>query len=185
MRSLAWIAALLVVGGVSACGTTDDDRFDLRTPGAERRANAPQVREVPGSAKIRRGKPTRDEVAVIRGWSDALRAGHVKQASRFFALPVQVFDGATPRRSLEDRDEVMRFNRGLPCGARLVATERGDDSFVIATFRLTERPGGKCGEGVGEPAATAFLIRGHRITQWLRVQVPATQQPPERDSASA
>jgi hypothetical protein len=182
MRSLAWIAALLVVGGVSACGTTDDDRFDLRTPGAERRANAPRVREVPGSAKIRHGKPTRNEVAVIRGWSDALRAGHVEQASRFFALPVQVSDGVTPRRSLEDRDAVMRFNRGLPCGARLVATERGDDSFVIATFRLTERPGRKC-DGVGEPAATAFLIRGHRITQWLRVQVPAAQQQPEGDTS--
>jgi hypothetical protein len=138
------------------------------------------VRELPGSAQPRTGKPTRAEVAVIRGWSDALREGDVSQAARFFAVPSEVFDGVYPRRPLLDRAAVEEFNRGLPCGARLVATKRGQGSLVIGTFRLTERPGrGKCGDGVGDSAATAFLIRDRRIALWLRVPVPVAQQPPD------
>jgi hypothetical protein len=46
---------------------------------------------------------------------------------------------------------------------------------VVATFRLTERPGeGVCGTGVGHTARTAFRIRHGRISEWLRV---ADQQP--------
>jgi hypothetical protein len=178
----AWIAALLAAG-LGACGSSGDDRFDLRTPGAERRSA--EAREtVPAAPAERRGKPTRGEVAVIRGWSDALRAGHVAQAAGFFALPVEVFDGANPLRALADREAVLEFNRGLPCGARLVATERGRQSLVIATFRLTERPGrGSCEDGVGEPAATAFLIRGRRIARWLRVPVPARAARPDASTS--
>jgi hypothetical protein len=176
MRSAAWIASLLVVG-LSGCGSAGDDRFELRTPRGNRSVD---VREVPGSAEIRRGKPTRSEVAVIRGWADALRAGHVAEASQFFAVPVEVFDGEHPLRALPDRSAVMEFNRGLPCGARLVATERGVDSLVVATFRLTERPGrGTCEDGVGTSAATAFLIQDRRIARWLRVPVPAAPRQPE------
>jgi hypothetical protein len=182
MRSRAWIAALLVAG-VSACGS-NDDRFELRTPGTENRVI---IRELPGSAEVRRGKPPREEVAVIRGWADALRAGHVAEAARFFALPTEVSPDGQNALHLEDRGDVMKFNRRLPCGARLIATERGDDSLVIATFRLTERPGrGSCGQGVGEPAATAFLIEDQRIARWLRVAVPERhrQRPPaDRDKS--
>jgi hypothetical protein len=170
------IAAALLAIGLGACGSSPDERFERRTPGADR--TVPRVRELPGSAQPR--EPTRAEVAVIRAWSDALRAGHVAEASRFFAVPAEVFDGVNPRRPLLDRDAVEQFNRGLPCGAKLVATERGEGSFVIGTFRLTERPGrGRCGEGVDEPAATAFLIRKGRIAAWLRVPVPFTQREPE------
>jgi hypothetical protein len=177
MRRPARIAAAVLAVGLAACGSSPDERFELRTPGTDR--VEPRVRELPGSAQPRTGKPTRAEMAVIRGWSDALRAGHVAEAARFFAVPSEVFDGVNPRRPLLDRDAVEQFNRGLPCGARLVATERGQGSLVIGTFRLTERPGrGKC-DGVGESAATAFLIRDRRIALWLRVPVPVTQAPPD------
>ncbi len=146
----AWIAPLLVVG-VCACGSGGDDE-------ERRRAGPPPV--------------TREEVAVIRGWSDALRAGRVREASRYFDIPALVSNPA-PVFRLVDRDAVRQFNRGLPCGAVLVGTERGTNTLVIATFRLTERPGrGSCGTGTGAFARTAFLIRRGLIVQWLRMADP-------------
>jgi hypothetical protein len=181
MRIPARIALALVALGVVACGSSADDRFELRTPGTDRLE--PRVREVGGSAQPKDKKPTRAEVAVIRGWSDALRAGHVAEAARFFRVPAEVFDGLNPRRALPDRAAVEQFNRGLPCGAKLITTQR-QRRFVIGTFRLTERPGrGTCGDGVGESAATAFLIRGGRIALWLRVPVPVAPRAPESDTS--
>jgi hypothetical protein len=161
---------LLLAVGIAACGTSDSERFSLRTPGTD----DPVVREIQGSEKIRRGKPTRNEVSVIRGWADALRAGHINQASSFFAVPSFVLDGTNPLRRLGDRNAIKEFNRGLPCGAKLVGTSRGQGSYVVATFRLTERPGrGTCGTGVDHLAATAFLIEGRHIVRWLRGPDPA------------
>jgi hypothetical protein len=54
-----------------------------------------------------------------------------------------------------------------------VKTVRGKGSFVVATFRLTERPGpGSCEGGVGQLADTAFLIEKRHIVQWLRQPDP-------------
>ena len=169
MRRLAWIAPLLVLG-LSACGSgSDAERFELTTPGADDLV----VREIEGSEKPRRGKPTADEVGVIRGWADALRSGDVRRASRFFAIPTTVLDGTNPERRLPNMKAVRSFNRGLPCGAKLVKTMRGQGSFVVATFRLTERPGpGSCQGGVGQLASTAFLIEKRHIVQWLRQPDP-------------
>jgi hypothetical protein len=169
-RGLACVLPLLALG-LSACGgPSDSERFSLTTPGTDDTV----VREIEGSEKIRRGKPTHNEVSVIRGWADALRAGHVAAASRFFAIPAVVADGTNPQRSLPDRDAVRQFNRGLPCGAKLVNTKRGQGSFVVATFVLTERPGpGECGTGVDQRVATIFLIEKHHIVQWLRAADPA------------
>jgi hypothetical protein len=147
----AWIAPLLVVG-VCACGSGGDEE--------DRRRAGP-------------GPVTREEVAVIRGWSDALRAGRVSEAARYFEVPALVSNPAPVLRLLS-RDAVKQFNRGLPCGAELVGTERGTNALVIATFRLTERPGrGMCGTGTGALARTAFMIRRGLIVQWLRVADPA------------
>jgi len=168
----AWIAALLALG-VGACGSGGDD------------PSRPPDRVIEGSpAKRPADRPSSAEVAVIRGWADALRAGHVTEASRFFAVPALVSNPA-PLLRLPSRAAVMAFNRGLPCGARLVDTERGERALVIATFRLTERPGqGRCGTGTGALARTAFLIRGRRIVQWLRVADPPGQAPPAQSDQS-
>jgi len=156
--------ALIAVLAASGCGSSPDES---RPP--DRRA--PQVREV--GPQDRGGEPTADEVATIRGWSEALRGGDVAAAAGYFALPSRVLDGANPLRELPSRGAARRFNRGLPCGARLVGTERGEDSYVVATFRLTERPGpGRCGGGTGALARTAFLIEDRHIVQWLRVADP-------------
>lgn len=160
MRRLAWIALTV---GLVGCGTSDADRFDLRTPGSA----GPVVRE-PATPD----KPSAREVGVIRGWADALRAGRVGRASAFFALPAFVFDGTNPLRTLSDRRMVRQFNAGLPCGAKVVRTKRGQGPYVVATFRLTERPGaGRC-DGVGNLANTAFVIEDSQIVRWVRVPDP-------------
>jgi hypothetical protein len=177
---LARIAPLLLALGLSACGSmSDEERFSLTTPGTDDLV----VREVEGSAKPRRGKPRRSEVRVIRGWADALRTGHVDEAARFFAVPATVLDGVSPLRRLEDRAEVRDFNRGLPCGAKLVETARAEGALVMATFRLTQRtgPGARPCDGAGNLAATKFLIENGHIVQWLRAPDPVEQ--PDNDES--
>jgi hypothetical protein len=171
MRGLVWVLPLCALW-LAGCGrASDSERFSLRTPGTDKTI----VREIEGSQKIRTGKPTAAEVAIIRGWADALRAGHVAQAARFFAIPTLVADGTNPLRPLKHRDEILSFNRSLPCGAKLLGTQRGESSFVIAKFKLTERPGpGQCGTDVGNAAYTAFLIEKRHIVQWRRASQPAT-----------
>jgi hypothetical protein len=124
---------------------------------------------IPGSADP-------NTVQVIKRWADELRAGDVIAASERFAIPSVVQNG-TPALRLTDRVEVEAFNRSLPCGAKLTEAF-SSGKFTIATFELTERPGpGECGNGVGETAKTAFVIRNGLITQWRRV-VDIDQSPP-------
>ncbi len=168
---LAWIAPLVLGFALAGCGSmSDEERFSLTTPGTDDLV----VREIEVEKKSRRGKPTHAEITVIRGWSDALRAGHVNAAAEFFDVPVTVLDGTNPLRTLKSSAEVRTFNRGLPCGARLVRTARGEASRVVATFELTERPGpGTCEGAVGALANTSFLIEDRHITQWFREPDPA------------
>jgi hypothetical protein len=156
-RGIAVLAALGVVA-LSGCGSSGKDSDTT----------------IPGGADP-------DTVQVIKRWADELRAGDVIAASERFAIPSVVQNG-TPAFRLTDRRGVEAFNRSLPCGAKLTeAISTG--KFTIATFELTERPGpGECGNGVGETAKTAFVIRNGLITQWRRVVdidqgAPANQGP--------
>jgi hypothetical protein len=155
---------------VSACGSSSDS---AKTP--------PPPAKSPAASKASPIDPkpaARADVAVIRGWTDALRRGRVAKASRYFALPAIVSNGTAPLR-LRTRAQVRFFNRALPCGARFKsATDTG--AYVVATLVLTERPGpGRCGSGVGNEAYTAFLIRRRRIVQWRRVVSPPPAATPE------
>jgi hypothetical protein len=173
--------ALLVAFGMAGCGgMSDEERFSLTTPGTDDLV----VREIEGSAKPPPKKVTPGEVKVIRGWANALRAGRVKQAADFFAVPSTVFDGTNPTRPLPNLNAVRQFNRGLPCGAQLVDAVRGRGWFVIATFRLTERtgPGAQPCDGEGNLALTAFLIEKRHIVQWLRQPDPIS--PPDDNQTS-
>ena len=90
---------------------------------------------------------------MIRAWADTLRRGDVEGAAEYFAVPATVSNG-TPPLKLKSRAEVEFFNRTLPCGAQVIATEDAPHGFVIATFRLTERPGkGRCGTAPARPRA--------------------------------
>jgi hypothetical protein len=169
MRSVPrW--ALLVAGLAlvpSACGSGSKT---ATTP------PPPKPAATPPAVPDRKPAAARD-VAVIRGWADALRRGRVERAVGYFAIPSVVSNGPTPIR-LTSRDDVRFFNRTLPCGAKVLHAE-DTGTFVVATFRLTERPGpGRCGSGVGGEARTAFLIRHRRIVQWRRVVEPAPGETP-------
>lgn len=110
-------------------------------------------------------------VSVIRSWSDALRAGHVAAAARYFRIPSVFFVGDGAPVVLRSEAEVQTANAALPCGATYLSAHT-QGPFVNALFRLTNRPGpgGQlgCGSGVGQTARVNFVIRGGRIVQWLR-----------------
>src|SRR5262249_11557351 len=116
--------------------------------------------------KPKLAKVTSDERRVIKGWSDALRAGHVSAASRYFSVPSLVFNNV--QAFLTSRAQIVGFNRTLPCGAKLLSARRAPQHAVVGTFRLTARPGADCGTGVGGLAAVQFLVRRHLIIEWLR-----------------
>ena len=115
-------------------------------------------------------KAPAEAVRVITAWSDALRAGHVKQAASYFDNPVLV-QNASPLEKLTSRRAILEWNRELPCGAHVVKTLMGS-RYVVATFVLTERPGAKQCGATGKLAATAFLLHHGRISEWRRVLVP-------------
>jgi hypothetical protein len=111
------------------------------------------------------------EVSVIRGWSRALRAGHVTAAARYFRFPSVFFPGNGPPIQLRSLVQVEAAMAALPCGATFISAQRYGP-YVNVLFRLTNRagPGGGqgCGSGTGTTARTNFLIRNGRIVQWLR-----------------
>jgi hypothetical protein len=160
---------------VSACGSGNKL---AKTPPPAKQSPAATPPPVP------RHKPAaRADVAVIRGWTDALRHGHVDAATDYFSLPAVISNGG-PAYKLTKRKQVRLFNRTLPCGATFKeAIDTG--AYVVATLVLTERPGrGKCGTGVGNEAYTAFLIRRHKIVQWRRVLKPEPDPTPTPEPGS-
>ncbi len=180
-RGLACMLGALGLA-LAACGERSEDRFDLRTPGAHTGKGVVAPTATPTPKPV--GPPvSKTEVAVIRGWSDALRHGHVAAAARYFTIPSKV-GNATAAQRLASRDDIRDFNRALPCGAKLEKTRRSTvKGFVIGTFLLTERPGGRCSTGLGHHAEVAFLIRHRRINQWL--QLPDPPEEPAKPSGVA
>jgi len=167
---LAGLALLL-----SACGSGNKD---AKTPPPAKQPPAGQP------AVPKRTPAAKADIAVIRGWTDALRHGRVDAATEYFSLPALISNGG-PAYRLTKRKQVRFFNRTLPCGATFKeAIDTGN--YVIATLVLTERPGrGKCGSGaVGNEAYTAFLIRRHKIVQWRRVLKPGPETTPAPEPGS-
>jgi hypothetical protein len=168
------VALLALV--VAACGASKPDRFDQRTPGTHTGVlPAATLAPPPTATPTPKGKPkpkpklakvTRDERRVIKGWSDALRAGHVNAASAYFSIPSMVINQG--QAFLTSRAQIVGFNRALPCGAKLLSARRAPQHAVVGTFRLTMRPGADCGTGVGGLAAVQFLVRRQKIIEWLR-----------------
>ena len=141
--AIALIAAL----SLAACG---GEETVVRAPAERPRPDG----EIPGGAD-----PA--EARVIDEWAMTLSEGDVDGAARFFAIP-SVAENGPALIQIRDLDDARLFNASLPCGAELArAVSEGD--FVVATFRLTERPGpGSCGSGTGEEAQTAFVIEDGR-----------------------
>ncbi|MEA2197109.1 MAG: hypothetical protein QOJ25_1160 [Solirubrobacteraceae bacterium] len=157
-----WLVAVAVTGTVAlaaGCGSS------------AHRTTAKQRATAPPSA-----------VAVIRGWSTALRRGDVAGAARYFALPSKFINGPGEAITIHSEAEAQFANASLPCGAVLVsAVSRG--RYISALFRLTERAGpyAGCGLGAGQLARTNFVIAGGRIVVWVRAPdagVAPTPGPP-------
>jgi hypothetical protein len=191
-----WLAVAAFALTVAACGSEEPSRFDLVTPeantGAPREPTpeptpVPKTTPTPEPTAPKRKPVTKTERAVIKGWADELRHGRVTAATRYFAVPTLVSNGDPDWIPLTSRADVKKFNRTLPCGAKLIRTRRSTDDFVVGVFRLTERPGaGECGTGTGETAAVAFLIEKKHITRWVRVpDDPTTPTPSPTATPSA
>jgi hypothetical protein len=146
-RLLATAAVLLVSAATAGCGAGDDD------PDVDLGIQVPEG--------------THEEVVVIDGWVKTLSRGDVTGAAEFFALP-SIAENGTPPLRLSTRRDAVAFNRSLPCGATLVRAQP-DGELITATFRLTERPGGDCGSGVGGMVRTSFRIEDGKITEWRRL----------------
>lgn len=154
-RALGLIAtAVLVSTFALGCGGGDDS----------------EEAGVPGGADA-------EATQVIEDWATALREGNIGAAAEYFELP-SIAQNGTPPLELESREDVVLFNRALPCGAELVRAEE-DGRFIVATFELTERPGpGECGDGTGTEARTAFVIEDGLITEWIRAADEPQLEPP-------
>jgi hypothetical protein len=162
-KRLAPTLVLALALGVAGCGgSSGEDK-----PAKPRRAAGAPTAHAAKAADVR----------VIRGWVDTLRAGRVAAAAAYFAVPALVENG-TPLIRLRTRAQVRLFNQALPCGAKLLRTF-ASGRYVAATFRLTDRPGGNCGKGTGNEAATAFVIRAGKIAEWRRVPLPSETPPPK------
>lgn len=158
-------AAALVLG---ACEREEPD-VSAGAGGSSSQGDAGASREIPGDAD-----PA--DARVIDEWARTLKRGDLDAAADYFALPSVAENGPILLR-IRDHADAVAFNASLPCGARLIeATTEAE--FVVATFRLGERPGpGSCGSGTGETAQTAFVIRGGEIVEWRRVGIGDQQAP--------
>jgi hypothetical protein len=170
----ALVAAVAAALTLAACGGSDTAKDSARSSTADKTASpanrvAPQ-KDYSNYYPPGTHKASRRAVAVITAWSNELRAGHVKRAASYFDVPV-IVQNATPPIRLKTRKQVLAFNETLPCGAHIVKTIAGHQ-YTVATFVLTERPGSPGCGATGKLAATAFLLRHGKISEWRRVLVP-------------
>jgi hypothetical protein len=172
---LAAALSLAACGGGSTAG--DTTRSQARKAAATSpKASGTTPKSRAGNHKKAASKPypihraRAADVAVITAWADTLRAGHVRKAASYFNVPV-IVQNAGPAVRLTTRRQVLDFNVTLPCGAhvfRVIAGQR----YTVATFVLTERPGSPGCGATGQLAATAFLLKHGKISEWRRVLVP-------------
>jgi hypothetical protein len=111
-------------------------------------------------------------VNVIKGWSSALRTGHVRAAAEYFQIPSVFVNGPQDEFVLHSFAAVEVVNRLLPCGAKYVSANI-HGPYINVLFKLTDRPGPGggthgCGSGAGTTARVNFIIRNGKITHWLR-----------------
>jgi hypothetical protein len=121
----------------------------------------------PGVPDRPTGPAASESRRIINAWLRALRHGQVTRAAHYFALPSK-FQNVTPVLTIDSEQERIAVNLSLPCGATAVAMG-GAGAYTIVTFKLTKRPGGDCGSGVGGTARGAIRVRTGKITEWYRL----------------
>jgi hypothetical protein len=166
---LALVAS--VVAGCGGSGAASSGHGSATTATPRELPQVPATIPAPGPTH----KPASAQaLAVIRGWSAALLAGHVEAAARYFQLPSELINGNAATGvgliRIHTLHQAEAANETLPCGARFIsADQRGP--YVNVLFELTGRPGpggSSCGSGVGSTARTNFVIAGGHIVEWIR-----------------
>lgn len=120
-------------------------------------------------------------VAVIKGWTDALRAGHRARAASYWAHPSAMVNGPDAHGRftvirIRDTHDALLADQTLSCGATLRGASR-KGPYVEAAFTLGPRTGpGANSTGCAGPALVDFLIRHGHIERWLRA--PDGSAPP-------
>ena len=162
------LATVFTVPPLAGCG--DDEPAVTVTAGTETESKGST--DAPDTAEA-----DAEDLKVIEGWSEALTEGDVKAAASYFATPSTAENGPL-RIDIESLQDATRFNATLPCGAMIVSA-RTQGELTTATFELSERPGGDCGEGAGGAASTSFDIEGGKIVQWRRIDDGSAPGGPE------
>ena len=167
------LAAATGCGGSSKSSTTSPTQTLANDPGP-----TPPTSDLalpPGVPDESTGPAADAARHVINNWLKALSHGDVKRAAHYFALPSK-FQNATPVLTVNSEQERIAVNVSLSCGA--VATEMGAAGvYTIVTFRLTKRPGGNCGTGVGGTVRGAIRVERRKIKEWYRLpDKPGGQQ---------
>jgi hypothetical protein len=169
VRITALAVAVLALVGCGRGGRATQ-RTTARRPPASRITDA-RIRsdlELPLRVPLRAGGPApAQDVRVVRAWLDRLRHGDVTGAAELFAVPSR-FQNISSIQIIHSRLDAERINASLPCGARLVSAG-GAGGFVVYRAELTERPGGTCGSGAGDPVRGAIRVRAGHIVEWYRL----------------
>ena len=189
-RSAVALLAVVSVTAAVGCGGARETSSTATAPSAiDDPGPTPPVSDLavpPGVPDESTGPAAADARRIINSWLKALRHGDIKRAAHYFALPSK-FQNATPVLTVNTEDERIAVNVSLSCGA--VATEMGGAGpYTIVTFRLTKRPGGDCGTGVGGKARGAIRVERRHIQEWYRLpDEPGGQQqaPPAPSGPSA
>jgi hypothetical protein len=123
-------------------------------------------------------------VAVIEGWANALRTGHLRRAAAYWAQPSAMVNGLDASGGLaliriRTKRDALGADATLPCGATLKATST-NGKYVKASFVLGARSGVASNGECGGIAAVDFLIAKGHIERWLRAPIgsgPAPEAP--------
>lgn len=137
------------VGSVPAPGLDPKALPPARIPTHARRAVDPRAKRV------------------IEAWLRDVREGRMKEAARWFGVPL-TFQNGTPVERLVTARAVRAVVGGFPCGA--VAYQYGAAGrYTLVRFRLTERKGGDCHGAAGHTTGGAIRVEHGRIREWYRL----------------
>jgi hypothetical protein len=175
-RSGAAVLVVLSVAAATGCGGAKKRPTPTPQQVASDLAPPQDDLALPSGVPDRATGPATDASRrVINNWLRALRRGHIKAAAHYFALPSK-FQNATPVLTVNTEQERIAVNMSLSCGA-VATTMGGAGAYTIVKFRLTKRPGGVCGTGVGATARGAIRVERRLIKEWYRLpDEPGAQQ---------
>ena len=175
-----WTAIVL-----AGCGSGHSTKTTTTLADAEPVPQRSDLELPPGVPERATGPADAEARRVINAWLRALRRGDVERAARYFALPSK-FQNVTPVLTVDSERERIAINLSLPCGAKAVDMGAAGP-YTIVTFKLTKRPGGDCGSGVGGTARGAIRVEHGKIKEWYRLpdEPGGDQQAPPAPSGPA